>query len=1425
MAHRPRRSSGRTSRPRRPALLPFGLVAALLAGLVAVIGQAAPAQAASADGSYGWAYYNSLGTTSNPDWMRTVPDDTPLAFMSIPGTHDTMAYYGGDLATAQEWFPPDSQTGLTQQLNSGIRALDLRVYPNGTDPDDKLWLYHGIAGQHHALGEGVLDPLTKWLAAHPSETVLVSFKKEGGSCGDDAAAEMDAELRKYTEKVAYKQYFWGPSVPRPDGTPRPAPPRIGDVRGKIVVNTFRGACGGTINGWGLNSGNSERLVEDAYEFTVSDAKWKWDRVRTKIEVASEDTDPDHLYYTWLNGAGDPGSGLAGGFPYQTAGGWRGYWGVNHWAYDYFDHADIAYNTGVLMMDYPGGGLVAQIINRNPGQDGRPVPVGWKSQDRRSFATSDDRTVRSRFSGRCVEVDPADGDGRRDGGRVRQQGCGQGTQQQWSFDDRSRMVNGHSGKCLDADVSNGRIRQWSCGDGKNQQWTFAGTWLRNAATGQCLTVFDAYDDSEFVLSACAGNDTDHPGTPANPVTPPPGRDPTAAGDPVDTSPDDRGTKPAASGDCRPDGLTPVPGTSPRYCDVYDGEGREWLGNGRSRRVVGYFTGWRTGGNGEARYLVKNIPWSKVSHINYAFAHVDPSHRIAVGPEATSFTWPGVAGAEMDASLPYRGHFNLLTRYKRAHPAVKTLISVGGWAETAGFYRMATNADGSVNQAGIDTFADSVVDFLGRYGFNGVDIDYEYPSKLPQTGNPTDWSQITDAQRKGLPDGYNALMRTLRAKLDRAGSAQGRYYLLTSAASGSGYLVRGTDAQPALRYQDFVNVMTYDLHGSWNDYVGPQAPLYDDGRDAELANATGGSVYGTPEFGKTGYFNTDWAYHYYRGALQPGRINLGIPYYTRGWRNVSGGVGAGLWGGAKGDQSRCLPGTGLGGQACGDGATGVDNIWHDRDAYGQEVPAGSNPMWHAKNLQDGKAPAYLWNYGIDPAAPRAGSYERHYDDTLKAPWLWNGTTRTFLSTEDEQSVDAKAAYVADRGIGGVMVWELAGDYTRRDSGEWGIGYDLTTRLDTALRGAGAYGAERAGATALPRQVLDVTAELVDYGTDLYPLQPRLRITNKSGQPLIQGTEIALDLPTSTSALVKDGSWQELKGLTAGHTGSNAGGLKGDFHRLTLKLGYCEDIPAGRSKDIDVKYYLPITGPANVTFKVGGQEYGSTGDARRGVSVIDPPAPADGTACQAAPWSRHAYNPNPSFAFWRTGDKWIIEDRNSGNVLDHPGGWGDAHLVDKQDGNQNQLWDVREDGGAGWYRITSASSGHDQCLGATTARSALTVRDCDGGVDQWWRLAPLSTDPATAGRPLLDRTVSGGPVHGTAYGLAAYADGDDWWAAPAYLAAPEDSGTSPGTRIVAGDTTGAWASTVSWNGFYWRAKWWNRADDEPGASDAWQQLGPTP
>ncbi|MEU3877137.1 MULTISPECIES: glycosyl hydrolase family 18 protein [Streptomyces] len=738
-------------------------------------------------------------------------------------------------------------------------------------------------------------------------------------------------------------------------------------------------------------------------------------------------------------------------------------------------------------------------------------------------------------------------------------------------------------------------------------------------------------------------------------------------------------------CRPDGLYSTPGVDVPYCSVYDADGREKMGADHQRRVIGYFTGWRTGKDGTPAYLAPDIPWDKVTHLNYAFAHVGPDDRISVGADgpgnpATGMTWPEVPGAEMDPALPYQGHFNLLTKYKKLHPQVKTLISVGGWAETGGyidengkrvasggFYKTATNADGSVNQGGIDTFADSAVAFVRRYGFNGVDIDYEYPTSMKDAGHPKDWA-LANARRGGLNQGYTALLKTLREKLDRAGAADGRHYLLSVAAPSSGYLLRGMETYQATKYLDYVNVMSYDLHGAWNEFVGPNAALYDDGKDAELAKW---GVYGTAQYGGIGYLNGDWAYHYFRGALPPGRINLGLPYYTRGWKNVTGGTD-GLWGTAK--AASCPAGSGL--TSCGDGAVGVDNIWNDKDDDGKESPAGSNPMWHAKNLEKGIAGDYLTRFGFPAGTRLTGSYTRHYDATLTAPWLWNAEKKVFLSTEDEQSVQAKARYVVDKGLGGTMIWELAGDYGwNAAKGQYEPGSTLTNALYDAFRAAPGYGARRA-TTDLPEKALDIDVALTDFplGDSNYPITPKLRITNRTKATVPGGAEFRFDYGTSAPGNAKDQSGWGLKVIRSDHTApNNIGGLKGDYHRVSVTLPAYQSIAPGATAVVDLTYYLPATTPSNWSVTFGGSTYALAGDLARGTTVVDPGGPAPtptttptstptatptatptGGSCTAPSWDRASAYSGGATVSWKSRTwkaKWWTQGEEPGTT----GEWG--------------------------------------------------------------------------------------------------------------------------------------------------------------------------
>lgn len=50
-----------------------------------------------------------------------------------------------------------------------------------------------------------------------------------------------------------------------------------------------------------------------------------------------------------------------------------------------------------------------------------------------------------------------------------------------------------------------------------------------------------------------------------------------------------------------------------------------------------------------------------------------------------------------------------------------------------------------------------------------------------------------------------------------------------------------------------------------------------------------------------------------------------------------------------------------------------------------------------------------------------FVRHWDAQAQAPFLWNAQSRRFISYDDPQSLRAKAAFVRERGLGGIMYWE--------------------------------------------------------------------------------------------------------------------------------------------------------------------------------------------------------------------------------------------------------------------------------------------------------------------------------------------------------------------------------------------------------------------
>ena len=189
-----------------------------------------------------------------------VPGNTLVTDMWIPGTHDTMSLYGGAFAKCQTWT-------LGQQLDAGIRALDIRVKYEGCGMNN-LQIYHGVTYQGTNWLE-VARTLQQWIAAHPTEFVLVFVKNEDGegTCDNN---DLFAYIREFT---VHSAWLWKTSDQQIGTEDAPA---YDDFKGKLVFMAERHQNGAA-------SSPRPAVIQDSYDDNTPQEKWKlvWDHARSE----------------------------------------------------------------------------------------------------------------------------------------------------------------------------------------------------------------------------------------------------------------------------------------------------------------------------------------------------------------------------------------------------------------------------------------------------------------------------------------------------------------------------------------------------------------------------------------------------------------------------------------------------------------------------------------------------------------------------------------------------------------------------------------------------------------------------------------------------------------------------------------------------------------------------------------------------------------------------------------------------------------------------------------------------------------------------------------------------------------------------------------------------------------------------------------
>ena len=246
-----------------------------------------------------------------------------------------------------------------------------------------------------------------------------------------------------------------------------------------------------------------------------------------------------------------------------------------------------------------------------------------------------------------------------------------------------------------------------------------------------------------------------------------------------------------------------------------------------RLVGYFP---AGANAQD-YAVADVPAERLTHLIYAFAGVSADGEcISLSPAQD------------------RANFPELLTLKKQFPRLKTLISVGGASNALHFPTAVSTPAGRVK------LAQSCVQFMKTNGFDGIDVDWEFPGAADK-------------------DNFSALLVELRSAL----TAEGRYLLTIAAPAGQSHY-ENIDLAAIHPHLDWINLMTYNFAVTTSQLTNFVAPLYEAKDDPTATRAS---------------HNVDAAVKAYLAANVPAdKVVVGVRFVGTGWQGVTH-VGNGLY----------------------------------------------------------------------------------------------------------------------------------------------------------------------------------------------------------------------------------------------------------------------------------------------------------------------------------------------------------------------------------------------------------------------------------------------------------------------------------------------------------------------------------------------------
>ncbi|XP_037028163.1 uncharacterized protein LOC119068609 [Bradysia coprophila] len=280
-----------------------------------------------------------------------------------------------------------------------------------------------------------------------------------------------------------------------------------------------------------------------------------------------------------------------------------------------------------------------------------------------------------------------------------------------------------------------------------------------------------------------------------------------------------------------------------------------------RVVCYYTNWSVYRPGTAKFNPQNINPYLCTHLIYAFGGFTKDNALKTFDKYQDIEQGGYA------------KFNGLKTFNKE---LKTILAIGGWNEGSSRFSSLVASPQRRQE-----FTKNIIKFLRQNHFDGLDLDWEYPSF--RGGKPRD------------RENYAQFVQELREEFELESSKTGRPRLLLTMAVPAGieYIKKGYDVKKLNKYLDWFNLLSYDYHSAFEPSVNHHAPLY--------------SLEEESEYNYDSELNIDYSIRYYlnEGADRD-KLVLGIPTYGRSYTLLNEDVtdiGAPTDGpGAQGDATR-------------------------------------------------------------------------------------------------------------------------------------------------------------------------------------------------------------------------------------------------------------------------------------------------------------------------------------------------------------------------------------------------------------------------------------------------------------------------------------------------------------------------------------------